>query len=836
MKIRSTHARSPRSRSLALGLLLLLGVSQGLGACQIPADGGPRVLNPRQGLNVPELKEHIRQELPVVVEHYALELHLIPETRGIEGVCTIRMSPRADEVRHVTLDLEGLDVVSVQDSAGEFLAFEHRSGKLRITLDGPLAGSSELKVTYGGEPSKGLWYVGDGTPTHCFTQGEPEDAHWWFPCIDDPSSRATSELLVRMPVGWAAVAAGERLERVETGNVATERWRMSFPHPPYLTTLVAGELVQVEEMWKGKPLIYMAEPKYADQLRSTFAVTPDVLDFLEDLTGLAYPYAKYSQACVGNFPFGGMENISATTLTSRIFLGERGLRDGTPTGLIAHEAAHQWFGDLLTCADWSHIVLNEGFATYAALLYRERTEGIDSFRTHMRDTQESYAEGDIGDKRRPVVHGTYRDPIDLFFGGQVYPGGASRLHLLRFVLGDEAFFDGVQIYVRNNAGRSVTVDDLQVAMETASGRDLKTFFEQWYYSAGFPEFEVRWGWNEIDETLTVAVDQVQSARNKTPFVFELPVDLEVRTRTGVAVHRVQIDERHEAFELACADKPEWVRFDKFGWIPKAMQSNKEPEEWLAIAAFDDDVNGRRDACVRLGELAAQTQVANKQLYVAQLGDRVRKDRSEAVRAAAALALGRAGGAEARGVLEVAATSDEAAAVRVACLRALGAGAPDRSLLALATESFETAYSWDTAAAAAGLVVSSDPEGALDWIRRQLSRESPQGVLQAKLLEEASRLKGRQVYELLIGWARDPAAPSRAREAAVAALGKHASGRPEVTVTLEGLLDSRNFRLRGAAIEAMAAIDDRETRDALRGYYPNSVFPRERRAIEAALGL
>ena len=217
--------------------------------------------------------------------------------------------------------------------------------------------------------------------------------------------------------------------------------------------------------WDGIPLRFLAPAKWAGGLETSLATMAAALEFLSDVTGKRYPYSKYSQVCVQNFPFGGMENISATTLAVEALSDERGIRDSDPTGLIVHEAAHQWFGDLLTCADWSHVWLNEGFATYMALLFVERAQGHDAFRTAVRDALDTYTAGDRGANRRPLVWSVYKEPLDLFFGGHTYQGGAVRLHHMRFVLGDEAFFRGLRIYVGDNAGRGVVTGDLAAAME-----------------------------------------------------------------------------------------------------------------------------------------------------------------------------------------------------------------------------------------------------------------------------------------------------------------------------------------------------------------------------------
>ncbi|MCZ6597014.1 MAG: M1 family aminopeptidase, partial [Planctomycetota bacterium] len=292
----------------------------------------------------PESRPHEPSAADFDVEHYAIELVLDPVARAFEASCRIRFRSRVDGLRRIELDLVGLDVHGVTDGEGRALAFDHDGRRLGAILAEPLARGStgELAVAYGGSPVLGLWFTGSdasGTPTQVFTQGQCDESRGWFPCFDQPSDRATSEIRVTMPSGWISVAAGTRIERVEEGGVVTEHWRMDFPHPSYLVTLVAGELHVQEAEWEGVSLWFVAEERYAPWLDATFHETDEILAFLSEYTGLRYPFSKYSQACVANFPWGGMENITATTLTPLVLDDELGNLDEEHHDLIAHEAA-----------------------------------------------------------------------------------------------------------------------------------------------------------------------------------------------------------------------------------------------------------------------------------------------------------------------------------------------------------------------------------------------------------------------------------------------------------------------------------------------------------------
>ena len=782
---------------------------------------------------------HAPRTEPVDAEHYALDLRVFPAERRLDGTCTVSFVTLEPLVSEVELDLLALEVSSVREVGGEELTFGQGGGRLRVALGRELAQGElcALEIAYSGQPIKGLWFVedGEGEVYQLFTQGECVDARGWFPCFDYPADRATSELQVELPSGWTAVAAGERIDAGERDGRRFEHWRMSTPHSTYLTTLCAGDLHTLEGDWDGIPLSFHADEQFAEWMPASFEQTDEVLGFLSDVTGRRYPYSKYAQTCVANFPFGGMENISATTLTESTLGDARSQLDGNSHGLVAHEAAHQWFGDLLTCADWSHIWLNEGFATYFTLLYLEHSRGADEFRAAMRDTQRSYTGADIGQNRRPTVHDVYRDPMDLFFGGQAYPGGASRLHYLRFLLGDEAFFAGVRRYVADNEGRSVVTEDLQEALEAVSGRDLSQTFAQWFYRAGYPELEVDWSWDGARGLVLLEIDQVQRPEQGTPKVFRFEVPVELRVGAQREVIRLSIDERSEVFELPASEEPVWVRFDKYGWLPARVASKKSGREWVAIAAEDDDVNGRRDAVDALGSLLAlPADPVTLRLYLTSLVSRLREDSSVAVRRAAVASLGRAPAELAASYLVQAAESDADAGVRAAALNELGDYGPSRERADLALRAFEEGYSWNVMIAAAGLYAAASPPTAHHWLLEEAKTPSPHGRLQAGLIQVLSGLESDEVLEDLKRFAGSRELPAQAREAAADALGRRGKYDREARDVLLGLLDQPNYRLRQAGIRNLGLLRDGSVVPRLREELAKSPHSRERRTLEEAL--
>lgn len=780
-------------------------------------------------------RRHTPRTEPVDAEHYALEISIDAETRRLSGRCRVHLIATQPRVATVRLDLDGLTVEAVADGQGRALAFQQSPTYFDVTLAKPLGKGDaiELLVDYAGHPRAGLWFVGAANEPadHVFTQGECEASRLWFPCLDYPADRATSEITVELPGDWTAVCAGERVDQGEVGGGRRfEHWRMATPHPTYLTTLVAGDFVVQTDEWEGIPLMYLAPEVYADWLPASFEQTPAVLSFLSDLAGLRYPFPKYSQACVENFPFGGMENISASTLTCETLTDTRGHRDRTSLGLVVHEAAHQWFGDLLTCREWSHIWLNEGFATYCTELWFEATEGVESFRVRMRDTQDNYTSQDVGENRRPTVHDIYRDPMDLFFGGHTYQGGAARLHLLRSVLGDQDFFDGVRHYVAENQGKGVRTDDLRIALEEVSGRDLSVIFNEWLFSAGFPVFRFESSWKAGE--LTVVIEQLQGDGGRTPTVFHLPIEIEIREGAESRIERVELTERRQVVKFDTPAEPRWVRLDPFDWVPKQVEVTRPAAVWLDLAANCSEACGRREAIEILARaMAKETDEAARGRISRVIAGQLAGDSNERVRVAAARALVAGSGSYDRGALIDAAKRDEEADVRVAALVSLKRWGRDPQLAKFAEETFQAGYSWQVMAAAAGLRASAAPDDAFDWVFGRLETQSPHGTLEAAMTDLLSTFNDPRVMPLMVNRAASATRPTSVRSVAVRALGR--SGRVDQSVRelLINMLSVQNFGLRQDVIRALGDLNETAAHHKLAALYKVSADPRERRLIE-----
>src|SRR5436190_11985551 len=317
--------------------------------------------------------------------HVALDVTPDFKRRTVEGQMTLRFKPIVKSVRELKFDGVDLTVHSVTSSE-RIQAYQVTRENVIVTFADPVPADREATVTiaYQAEPIQGLYFrtpdmgykEGD---THLFSQGEEIEARHWYPCFDSPNQKFTSEVTCHVPEGMTVVSNGRLVsQEKDSNNLVAVHWSQEKPHANYLITLVAGYFKKIEDRHKEVPLAFYTLPSDFAQASNSFRDTKAIMAFFDEEIGVPYPWAKYDQICVNDFVAGGMENTSATTLTDSTLYTDATENLRLNHGLVAHEMAHQWFGDLVTCKDWSHIWLNEGFATYYETLFEGRKNGRDA--------------------------------------------------------------------------------------------------------------------------------------------------------------------------------------------------------------------------------------------------------------------------------------------------------------------------------------------------------------------------------------------------------------------------------------------------------------------------
>ena len=693
------------------------------------APRGPAVLEPEQATVQPP------PDRGYDALHYAIDLRLESARWGFDGTTTVRLAALRD-LERVELDAADLQVLRVT-VGGTVVSFDYDGRLLSVPLPRRLAAGeqTEVVVRYQAEqPLAGLHFVLPGlgvyAPTpHVYTQGEARRARHWFPCNDHPADRATHELRAEVPVSWTTVAAGTRGDSRTDVRRRTriETWSSTTPLPTYLYTFAAGAFVAIDDSSGSVPLRHLVEPADLDAGRESFAETARVLQVFEEWTGHAFPFPSYGHVAVRDFPFGGMENPGATTVTRNSLRSGVDLRAQPAWGLVAHEAAHQWFGDLVTCADWPHVWLNEGFASYLGEVYRAARDGDEAFRYGMGQRVDAYLDACRGDGLRALVKRDYRLPMDLFFDGTVYPGGASRAHLFRGMLGEQVFHEGIRRYLSDNAYRSVPSEALLRAfLDAGAPAAFEDDFRQWVDEPGYPEVTVRW--RREGDSIAVEIEQTQDAPG-VPQAFRFPLEVRWRGNGTWYATRMQINGRRQTLDI-----PVPGGFD--GWL------EIDPEVYVPARWTIDEPAGAALACAQEGASARCRALALRRL-ASHDGDAV------------------------RAVVERVALHDPLPALRVEAsvsfARLIG-GEPFGSIMLLDAYAEENDPAvrmlWWRAAARAGAVPP-------DRLRAHLAdREAPAEERAEALRALARGRDGKQLAELAVDWWEERSDGDRLRLAAL----------------------------------------------------------------------
>ncbi|MBT8495337.1 MAG: M1 family metallopeptidase, partial [Deltaproteobacteria bacterium] len=601
------------------------------------------------------------------VEHVKIDVDLDFETRSITASCSLTVRALVSE-RWLQLDAVELDIDSVR-RRGKNLAFEHDGEILHIDLgaQAKVGKTFTIVVDYTAQPRRGLYFVGPEAaypdkPIQAWTQGQDEDSRYWFPCFDSPHEKATSEVIATVPPEFYALSNGKLVsDKVKKGRRQLH-WSFDQPHSCYLITLVAGEFDTVRDRWDGVEVTYHVAKGRKQEAKRTLAKTPKMLALFSKLFGVSYPYNKYAQVFVGDFIFGGMENTTATTLTDVVLLDERAALDYDVEALVAHELAHQWFGDLITCRDWGQGWLNEGFATYSEYLWREHASGRDEATLELEEFATQYFSEDSDRYRRKIATNLYEFPIDIF-DHHLYEKGARVVHMLRRELGDDAFFRSLAHYLGKHRHRSVETRDLARAIEEQTGRVLDWFFDQWVLNgAGHPVLEIGYRWDAEHEQAIFVVKQAQESDSQTP-VFRLPTQLRVRVGKHEIDVPIEVRDQQQTFVVPCKRAPSQAIFDPGKHLLAELRFDKPTSLSIAELRSATEAIDRIDAARALGKKGG-AQAAEA------LARALRKDPFWGVRAAAADALGKLRSDRARDLL-VRELATKHPKVRRAVVRALG---------------------------------------------------------------------------------------------------------------------------------------------------------------------
>jgi aminopeptidase N len=753
-------------------------------------------------LRVAHADEPTAPPLEYHLENARIELRFDVEQREVIGQVTHTLAVINSGVKQLDFDSVDLTIQSVSVN-GKDAHFSTDSGGLHVDLEHPAKSREKYVVVirYEGKPKKGLYFVlpnkSDPTrPIQIWTQGESEDTRYYLPIHDYPNDRTSTEMILTVPGDWQTVSNGKLVSVVSAGQgMKTWTWRQSLPVATYLISLVAGEFDKQSESWYNVPVDYVVPHGESDRIAPTFTHTRDMLTYFSDRFGVPYPWVKYDQTMVDEFVESGMENVSATTLTTRDLLhpalAEESMEGSDP--LTSHELGHQWFGDLVTCNDWSNLWLNEGFATFLAQLWEEHQYGADNAAYSRWRAQAAWRrQGRL--YTVPIVNRDFKDSMD--FAGNIYGKAGLVLEMLREQMGEYPFFHGLQHYLEANRLKTVVTADLVKALNDSSGTNQDGFFSEWIYGAGAPQFAVDSSYDPVGKKLNLTVMQTQKTGGHVG-LFNVPIEVAISTASGTKSFPITVSKQEETFSFPAESKPLLVLFDKGDKILKSVDFHKTTAQWIYQLLNAEDVPDRADAAQALGGIKGDPSV------VAALGEAAAQDRFWGVRNESLLALGRIGGSDAEKRIQ-AATVNSDPWVRETAISQLGHFRDDAKLAPELVEVSRSDVAYRVRSAALIAYGQLKPSDGLAFLEDEARIESPDDVIRRAALHAMGALGDDRAVETLAEWSAQ-GKPIDVRGAAIASLADLDKKNEAVESQLIGYLDDPELDI---GISASLALGDR----------------------------
>ena len=759
------------------------------------------------------------------VTHIALDLTLDIPNQICSGTCTTTLNPIRNGITSIVMDAVDMEIISIQVS-NEVQKYDYDGKQITIelthatTIGQPIS----LEIAYKlDKPDRGMYFVQPNEyfpnkPTQVWTQGEDEDSRYWFPCFDYPGQLASSEIRVEVPSSFTAISNG-KLESVEDkSDSKIYHWIQTEVHPTYLMTLAVGEFSEIRDEWNGKDITYYFEKGKDHEARLTMGKTPRMVEFFSQTYGYPYAYPKYAQVCVDDFIFGGMENTSTTLLTDRCLIDDRAAIDNLRAEtLVAHELAHQWFGDLVVIKHWSHAWVKEGAATYAEVLWLTHEYSSDLGRYYWLGQAREYLDEDSSRYRRPLVTHVYREAIELY-DRHIYEKGACVYHMMRTELGDELFFKTMATFLHDNAHNTVETIDLLRAVEKTTGRNLTFLFDQYVYRGGHPAYKVEYSWDNDSKLAKVAVTQTQVNDGETDGLFDLKIPIGFTTNTVNKTFTIRIHQREQAFYFPLESKPDFVSFDVGNNTLKTVELAYPLPELSAQLVQDPDCLSRlnaAEAIAKKGNLEAL-----KTLEKALSTEVFWGVRLEIVEAIATIKLDQVG------AVLTQALQDPEARVRRAAIIALAdqkTAAAYQSVKAI-VEAGDPSYTTESSAIAAlgtfamsGLPDAPDESEVLGILISVLeTRDGWNQVVRSGAISALSKMKTSSAALELLQTYTNPAIPQSLRLAAIRALGAISTGQtaPQIEQILNRLRELSYDRFFFTQLAVISSLGQMETTKAI----------------------
>ena len=557
------------------------------------------VVTAPRGYVLPETNPAAERKWDLI--HMDLDVRFDWINEHVIGRADLELTPFFYNQNTLTLDAKGFEILDISDENGRSYTYDYDGAKIDISLAKTFERDSKLRLTidYIAKPSegngegsqaitssRGLFFINPrgedaNKPQQIWTQGETEHNSRWFPTIDKPNENMTHDIMITVEDRFVTLSNGELISsKKHANNTRTDHWKMTKPHAPYLTMIAVGDFAVVKEEVDGILLEYYVEPEYEAYAKQIFEHTPEMIRYFSDLLDYPYPWNKFSQIITKDYVSGAMENTTAVIYGDFIQKTDRELIDDGNDWIIAHELFHHWFGDLVTVESWANLTLQEGFANYSEHLWQDYKYGPDAAGYQRSNEKQGYLQSILQSGGiHPLIHYEYKDKEDMF-DGHSYNKGGLVLHMLRHEVGDDAFYAALNQYLTRHVHTAVEVDELRMAFEDVTGRDLHWFFDQWYLSAGHPMLNIDYSYDETAREIVVSVEQTQDTERSIP-IFQLPVTIAVYNDAGEQeLVEAFINKRTQDIRIAREANPSLVVFDIEDHLLYTKTETKTTEEYM----------------------------------------------------------------------------------------------------------------------------------------------------------------------------------------------------------------------------------------------------------------
>ena len=571
--------------------------------------------------------------------HTKLEIEPIWKTAELNGKATLTLKPHFYATDSVFIDAKGMEIKSVGNGKIN-LPYTYKNDKLNIKLDKSYTRNEKfnLEIAYIARPenykkekgeeignNKGLFFINpnkeDSTVMpQIWTQGETETNSIWFPTIDAPNVKSTQELFITVEDKFVTLSNGKLIQQTKHKNgTRTDYWKQELPHAPYLFMFAVGEFKIVKDTYTKQngqkiDVNYYVEPEWESSAKAIFGETPAMIQYFSKLLGVDFPWDKYHQIVVRDYISGAMENTGAVVFGDFVYKNDKELLDDNDQSIIAHELFHHWFGDLVTCESWANLPLNESFANYAEYLWNEYRYGKDVADYELdKSTNEYFQEFDNGTNHNLIWY-NYNNPENMF-DRHSYNKGGRVLHMLRYYVGDEAFFLGLKHYLTQNQFKSAEIDNLRLAFEEVTGEDLHWFFDQWFFNKGIPQLSIEYYNSLKNKEIVLTVTQQQDL-TKNP-LYKLPVEVAVYDDAGEHIYKGLVDDVENKLVFPVIGNLKAVVFDHKKNLLAAVDDKKPDEFYTNQYYLTKSFRARYEAILNAPE---QDSPAYRQLIMDALTD------------------------------------------------------------------------------------------------------------------------------------------------------------------------------------------------------------------------